>query len=277
MQPAGSPRPSAAPPAPSSSPSAGAAPPTPVDSPRPAGPAPTAHAHAPVVANPAAPTAHAHAPVVANPAAPTAHAHAPVVANRAAPTPPVQAPVAAPQGAPTAEASSGLGVLDALLAPGAPPVAVLVRRPPPVRPREILALIAIVALADLALYQGNGGAGLAVLFTGVPAILFGVATRRVLSRRFAAIAAIVALIAGRCLWQSSAGATALGMAMLLPFAIALRTSHSFVPELVASVLGSAWGSVRQLGAFSGALGRLARPVRSLRASWAALYIPAALV
>ena len=168
-------------------------------------------------------------------------------------------------------------MLDALLAPGAPPVAVLVRRPPPVRPRELLALIAIVALADLALYQGNGGAGLAVLFTGVPAILFGVATRRVLSRRFAAIAAIVALIAGRCLWQSSAGATALGMAMLLPFAIALRTSHSFVPELVASVLGSAWGSVRQLGAFSGALGRLARPVRSLRASWAALYIPAALV
>jgi hypothetical protein len=161
--------------------------------------------------------------------------------------------------------------------PPAPPQAVLLRRPPPVRPIQLVALIAIIVLADLALYQGDGGAGLALLFTGVPAILFATAAARVVSRRFAVIAAILALIAGRCFWQSSPGTTALGMAMLLPFAIALETSQSFLPELIASALGSLWGSVRQLGAFAGAVGRLSRPVRSLRASWAAICIPAGLV
>ncbi|HEX7838739.1 MAG TPA: DUF4153 domain-containing protein [Kofleriaceae bacterium] len=138
-------------------------------------------------------------------------------------------------------------------------------------------MFAIIALADLALYQGAGGAGLAVLFAGIPAILFLIARARSTSRRFAAISAVLALVAIRCLWQSSTGATLLGMAMLLPFAIALATPRSFVPELVASALGTAWTSVRQLRGFGTALADLAGPVRRSRASWAPLYIPAALV
>jgi hypothetical protein len=176
------------------------------------------------------------------------------------------------------DATSALASLGALVTgQGAPPRAILVQRPLPVRVLEIAALIAIVALADLALYQGGGSAGLAMLFVGVPAIVFLASDTCTRSPRLAAISTILALIAGRCLWQSSAGATALGMAMLLAFAIALRMSRSFVPELVASALGSAWDSLRQLRGFGAAMARLARPVRSLRGSWAAVYIPAALV
>lgn len=160
---------------------------------------------------------------------------------------------------------------------GDPPRAFLFARTPPVRPRDHLALIAIIALADVALYQGAGGAGLALMFAAIPAILFLTADARHLSRRFAVIAALVALVAGRCLWQASAGTTVLGMAMLLPFAIALRTSRSFLPELAASALGSASGAFRQLGGFCGALFGFARPAWSTRARWAAFYIPAALV
>jgi uncharacterized protein DUF4153 len=138
-------------------------------------------------------------------------------------------------------------------------------------------MIAIIALADMALYQGAGGAGLAVLFAGIPVILFLTANARGRSRRFAATSALVALVAGRCLWQSSPGATILGLAMLLAFAIALGTSRSFLPELVASALGSAWGSVRQLRGFAATLARLARPARLVRAGSAAVYIPAGLV
>lgn len=138
-------------------------------------------------------------------------------------------------------------------------------------------MLAIIALADLALYGGAGGAGLAVLFVGIPAILYVTAGVRGGGRRFAAIAALLALVACRCLWHASAGATTLGMAMLLPFAIALGTSRSFLPELVRSTLGSAWGGARQLRGFAAALARVARPVRHARASWAAVYIPAALV
>jgi uncharacterized protein DUF4153 len=146
-----------------------------------------------------------------------------------------------------------------------------------VRRLEVAALIAIVALADLALYQGGGGAGLALLFAGVPAILLVASETRMSSPRLAAVAAILALIAVRCLWQSSAGATALGMAMLPAFAVALRLSRSFLPELAASALGSAWGALRQLRGFGAAVARWTRPARSLRTGWAAIAIPAALV
>jgi hypothetical protein len=116
-----------------------------------------------------------------------------------------------------------------------------------------------------------------VLFAGIPAILFLTARARSLSARFAMIAALLALVAARCLWQSSAGATALGMALLLAFAIAIGTARSFLPELAVSALGSAWGSVRQLRTFGAALTRIARPVWPAHARTATLYIPAALV
>lgn len=161
--------------------------------------------------------------------------------------------------------------------PGAPPPAILLRRPAPVRPRELVALIAIVALADMALYQRSGGAGLAVMFVAIPALLFAVANARSGSRRFAAISLLLALVAGRCLWQSSTGATALGMALLLAFAIALAISRSFLPELAASALASMSGAARQLGRFGASLAPFARPAWSRRASWAAFYIPAGLV
>jgi len=138
-------------------------------------------------------------------------------------------------------------------------------------------MIAIVALTDMALYQDAGGAGLAVLFAGIPVILLLAARARRITRRFAVIAAILALVAGRCVWQSSAGATSLGLAMVLPFAIALGTSRSFVPELAASTLASGWGSVRQLRSFGATLVRFARPARLARMSWAAFTIPAGLV
>ena len=175
------------------------------------------------------------------------------------------APSAAPQGA----------LLAAL--PQAPPPAILLRRGPPVRPRELAAMIVIVALADLALYDGAGGAGLAVVFAGVPAILFAAARRRAMSPRFAGIAALLAVVAVRCAWQSSPVVTALGAALLLGFAIALRTSRSFLPELAASALDSVAGALRQLPGFSAAVARLARPLRFARVGRASLVIPAALV
>jgi hypothetical protein len=157
-----------------------------------------------------------------------------------------------------------------------PPPAILLTRSQTIRPREIAALIAIVALADLTLYEAGEGMRLALLFTGVPAILAAVARGRVLSPRLWAVSSVVALVALRCMWQPSAGVIALGAAMLLPFAIALRSSRSYLPELVVSSLASAWESLWQLAAFGGAVLRIGRLPRSRRA-WAAYYLPAVLV
>jgi preprotein translocase subunit SecG len=161
--------------------------------------------------------------------------------------------------------------------PAAYPPVTLLRRVSPARPRELVAMISIVALADLALYQGEGGAGLAALFAGTPAILFVTATARTSSSRLAAITTLLALVAGRCLWQSSTATAALGLALLLGFAIALRSSRSFLPELLASALGSIWGASRQFGGFVATLLRLARPGRLGRPGSAAYYVPAVLV
>jgi len=162
--------------------------------------------------------------------------------------------------------------------PAAPPApAIVVDRTPPPRMRDLLAMVAIVALCDVAFYQGAAGAGRALLIAGIPAILFATAPARAGSPRLAAIAGLLALVAARCLWQSSAGATALGIAMVLAFAIALRTPRSFVPELVASGLASVRRSGRQLWSFIVALARLARPGSSSRARWTVYAVPAGLV
>jgi hypothetical protein len=162
-------------------------------------------------------------------------------------------------------------------ASGAPPAAVLIQRPPPARPRELLAMAAIVVLADLALSGGAGGAGLALLFTGVPAVLFAAIRTPGPSPRRLALAALLGLVAARCVWQSSGWTLALGLALLPPFAVALRTTRSFVPELAASAVASVWGAARQLGRFAAGAARLAPPVRRTRAASAAVYVPALLV
>jgi hypothetical protein len=221
------------------------------------------------------------APLTATPGAPLAATQgAPLTATwdapRAATSSALGGPPAMTPDAPFATTSKVSRDASGAATQGPPPPAVLIK-PDPARLPELAALLAIVALADMALYQGAGGAGLAMLFAGIPATLFLTASARGVSRRFAAIAALLALVAGRCLWQSGAGVTTLGVAMLLPFAIALRTSRSFLPELAASALHSAWGAVRQLGGFGAALTRFLPRGRISRASWAAVYIPAGLV
>src|SRR5215510_14446819 len=97
----------------------------------------------------------------------TSPAPSPATATPGAPPTSAASPVAAT--GPTA-ATSALASLVA--GQGAPPPAILIQGPPPVRLFEIATLIAIVALADLGLNQSGGGVGLAMLFAGVPAILF---------------------------------------------------------------------------------------------------------
>src|SRR5215831_18612279 len=114
-------------------------------------------------------------------------------------TPPAPSPT--PPESPGAPPAATSALASLVTGQGAPPPAILLQRPRPVRRLEVAALIAIVALADLALYQGGGGAGLALLFAGVPAILLVASDTRTRSARLVAIAAILALIAVRCFWQ----------------------------------------------------------------------------
>ena len=172
-----------------------------------------------------------------------------------------------------------LGRIEAVLTgfPQPPPAAVVIRRGPPVRRIELLAMLAVIALADLGLYTSAGGVGLALMLAGIPVVLVLAGRERIWSPRLVVVSGMLALIAARCAWHSSAGTTAFGIALLLPFAVALRTARSFVPELISSALSSAGGALRQFGGFCRATLRLWPRRRGAGRSWAPLVVPAALV
>ncbi|HEY0189669.1 MAG TPA: DUF4153 domain-containing protein, partial [Kofleriaceae bacterium] len=156
-----------------------------------------------------------------------------------------------------------------------PPATLLARGAPVARPRELIAMLALVALADVGLYQRQGGVGAAILLLGAPAVLAAQAAVRRGSRRLASIAALLGLVALRCVWQTGGAVIALGLGLLLPFAIALRTPRSYLPELACSALSSLTGALGQLRGFVFGVGRLMRPRRAR--DTAALVVPAALV
>src|SRR5262245_4552861 len=102
--------------------------------------------------------------------------------------------------------------LDAPAPPRAapPPIA-------PARPLEMLALVAIVVLADVTLYWGTGGAGLATLLSGIAAVLLVAADVRRFSWRLVGIGVLFAAVVGRTYWEAGVGTTLLGPLLLLAF------------------------------------------------------------
>jgi hypothetical protein len=61
--------------------------------------------------------------------------------------------------------ASGLNATEGLISP------MVVEEPPPVRWRELLAIVLLVGLCDLTIYRGHGFAGFALLFFAAPFLL----------------------------------------------------------------------------------------------------------
>jgi hypothetical protein len=102
----------------------------------------------------------------------------------------------------------------------------------PVLPREVVAVLLIVALCDITIYRGNGYAGLAVLLLGFP-LLFALGVRRP-ALRFSTwlLVGMLALLAARLLWIGSLLGAASGFGLLVASAIALQGR---VPHVLAAV------------------------------------------
>jgi hypothetical protein len=144
------------------------------------------------------------------------------------------------------------------------------------RPIELLSLVAIVALADVAIYDG-GGAGLAAFFVGVPVLLVAASRTRRLGARLLVVTLLCLAVAAQSIWAFTFRGIAAGMLLLVAFAITLRGATSFVPELVVSSIASALGSFAQLWSFGASAIRLTRPSRLARVRWLAFFVPLGLV
>lgn len=114
---------------------------------------------------------------------------------------------------------------------GAPPAAPAKPDVPPVRLREIAAVVGTVAVFDLWIYRGAGYSGYAAFFLAACGlILFGTPER--LSRGAAAtVGGLMLLLAARLIWLGSPWLAVLGFLTLVAFAMAATGRRPYMLDL----------------------------------------------
>ncbi len=106
----------------------------------------------------------------------------------------------------------------------------------PASPRELVALVVFVLVADLAVYASGGASlplalGLAT-FAGIAAAF---ARKRRLSLRAAAVTVALVATCGRVAWSGSFGSILLAALLVAAFTVTIRAKRTYLPDLVASV------------------------------------------
>jgi hypothetical protein len=101
---------------------------------------------------------------------------------------------------------------------------------PPPRWAELGCLLAIVVLADFAIYRGDGYAGWAAVFAATPVLLFVGAARRRSGASLALVGAMLALIAVKLLWCGSPVTAVVGTALLPLYAMSLVGRRPYIPD-----------------------------------------------
>lgn len=110
--------------------------------------------------------------------------------------------------------------------------AVVVDEQPPLRWREIMAVVSVVLLCDLTIYRGHGFAGYALLFAIAPILLAFGSPRPRNDATGWILGAMTAVLAVKMLWCGSILLAACGFALVVAFAAALSGLCPYVLELV---------------------------------------------
>ncbi|MEX2286481.1 MAG: DUF4153 domain-containing protein, partial [Planctomycetaceae bacterium] len=106
---------------------------------------------------------------------------------------------------------------------------------PPVRVRELLGVVCLIALADVTVYRGtpDGFTGFALLFVAAPPLMWFASSRRYYGAAFWVIAAMLLALAAKLIWCGSAAITGIGFVLLVAFAAALAGYCPYVVQIVA--------------------------------------------
>jgi Domain of unknown function (DUF4173) len=138
-----------------------------------------------------------------------------------------------------------------LIAPLSAPVVPAAADDPPPRHRELASLLAIVLLADLAIYRGAGEAyaGWAAVFGAAPFLLFLGASRQRFHRSVPLLGAMILLLAARLVWCGSPVEKGVGLALLPCFAVALAGYLPYVPDVLFFTLQIPYHGGRGLAAY----------------------------
>jgi hypothetical protein len=146
----------------------------------------------------------------------------------------------------------------------APPVRREARAKTPASPRELVALLVFVLVADVAVYASGGASlPLALGFLSFAGIAAAFARKKQFSLR--AVAVTIALVAtcGRVAWSGGVGSVLLAALLVATFTVTIRAKRTYLPDLVASVgvsVGLLFGRISSFYAGARALfGKRERP------------------
>ncbi|MBI1344748.1 DUF4173 domain-containing protein [bacterium] len=163
--------------------------------------------------------------------------------------------------------------MDAPLDRETPPLPVtdFVVESQPVRWREVLAVIVLVVLSDLAIYRGQGYAGYAVLFALAPLCLaWGTGSgRKAIGWSFAAL---LLLLAGRLVWCGSVLAVVCGFFCVVALAMCLTGRVPQILSMIAYSGQSFTAGAVGLNAYGAAAHRHLQPLKT--STWIAVVMPA---
>ncbi|HUT89754.1 MAG TPA: DUF4153 domain-containing protein [Thermoguttaceae bacterium] len=115
--------------------------------------------------------------------------------------------------------------------PPAEPRATASPQQPPVRWREILAVVLLVVLSDVTIYRGLGFAGYALFFLAAPLFLVFGAPRPRFRAGFWVLGILLVLLAAKAAWCGSWLLVACGLALVVGFAMALSGLCPYVLEV----------------------------------------------
>ena len=117
---------------------------------------------------------------------------------------------------------------------------------PPVRWREVAAVVVTVVLSDLTIYRGHGFAGYAVLFCLLPLLFaFGAFHPRMGAAAWI-VGVMLALMAAKTIWCGSVLLVAAGFSLLASFVMALSGQTPFVAETAVFASQSIGSGYRRL-------------------------------
>jgi len=103
---------------------------------------------------------------------------------------------------------------------------------PPIGWREPLGVIALVFVADLTIYRGEGFAGLGFLFAMAPLLLWLSAPRSFPTASLWVSGGMLLVLAAKLLWCGSAWLATIGFALVVAYAMALAGFCPYVPEVL---------------------------------------------
>ena len=103
---------------------------------------------------------------------------------------------------------------------------------PPIRWLELIGVLSLITLADLAVYRGAGFAGFALLFAAAPFLFWLSSSRRFTGTSFWVTGGMLLVLAAKLVWCGSAALVVIGFSWLIAFTMALAGFCPYVPELV---------------------------------------------